>query len=242
MVMSTLRLASYWQFFLLGSQRCKWDGQIEIVSWLIEATNYCNQHDNDGAMIVLVKARKRNTSRKHLCHQQFAESQDERTGDLVEHAQVIRSGNVGRPGKWKFPSTVDTALLAQVDTSYGWNDQQFRALDLGLFACVVCYTVIPLLYFCYTLLLELYQKIVFPSKERIWHISHAWEDVMRPSPMRRTSGYWRNCQIQLNLYKCFGPCFLANQFAVVSLVIRCGNARAQKELRWCLYSIVMIFL
>lgn len=54
---------------------------------VFSATNYCNQHDNDGAMIVLVK--------------------DERTGDLVEHAQVIRSGNV--------------------DTSYGWNDQQFRA-------------------------------------------------------------------------------------------------------------------
>ena len=31
----------------------------------IEATNYCNQHDNDGAMIVLVKARKRNTWAPH---------------------------------------------------------------------------------------------------------------------------------------------------------------------------------
>lgn len=54
---------------------------------VFSATNYCNQHDNDGAMVVLVK--------------------DERTGELVEHAQVIKSGIV--------------------DTSYGWNDQQFRA-------------------------------------------------------------------------------------------------------------------
>ncbi|CAJ1439387.1 unnamed protein product [Effrenium voratum] len=54
---------------------------------VFSATNYCNQHDNDGAMVVLVK--------------------DERTGEVVEHAQVIKSGHV--------------------DTSYGWNDQQFRA-------------------------------------------------------------------------------------------------------------------
>eukprot|EP00439_Symbiodinium_sp_Y106_P079637 s1736_g18.t1 len=54
---------------------------------VFSATNYCNQHDNDGAMVVLVK--------------------DDRTGEVVEHAQVIKSGTV--------------------DTSYGWNDQQFRA-------------------------------------------------------------------------------------------------------------------
>ncbi|CAE8591119.1 unnamed protein product [Polarella glacialis] len=54
---------------------------------VFSATNYCNQHDNDGAMVVLVK--------------------DERTGEVVEHAQVIKSGTV--------------------DTSHGWNDQQFRA-------------------------------------------------------------------------------------------------------------------
>eukprot|EP00931_Biecheleriopsis_adriatica_P055384 TRINITY_DN32731_c0_g1_i1.p1 TRINITY_DN32731_c0_g1~~TRINITY_DN32731_c0_g1_i1.p1 ORF type:complete len:679 (+),score=132.65 TRINITY_DN32731_c0_g1_i1:162-2198(+) len=54
---------------------------------VFSATNYCNQHDNDGAMVVLVK--------------------DDRTGEVVEHAQVIKSGTV--------------------DTSHGWNDQQFRA-------------------------------------------------------------------------------------------------------------------
>jgi len=54
---------------------------------VFSATNYCNQYDNDGAMVVLVK--------------------DDRTGDVVEHAQVIKSGTV--------------------DTSVGWNTQQFRA-------------------------------------------------------------------------------------------------------------------
>lgn len=54
---------------------------------VFSATNYCNQYNNDGAMVVLVK--------------------DERTGEVVEHAQVIKSGTV--------------------DTSHGWNDQQFRA-------------------------------------------------------------------------------------------------------------------
>jgi len=54
---------------------------------VFSATNYCNQHGNDGAMVVLVR--------------------DDRTGEVVEHAQVIKSGTV--------------------DTSYGWNDQQFRA-------------------------------------------------------------------------------------------------------------------
>eukprot|EP00448_Togula_jolla_P024893 CAMPEP_0170573732 /NCGR_PEP_ID=MMETSP0224-20130122/2919_1 /TAXON_ID=285029 /ORGANISM="Togula jolla, Strain CCCM 725" /LENGTH=691 /DNA_ID=CAMNT_0010896333 /DNA_START=12 /DNA_END=2088 /DNA_ORIENTATION=- len=54
---------------------------------VFSATNYCNQYNNDGAMVVLVK--------------------DERTGEAVEHAQVIKSGTV--------------------DTSNGWNDQQFRA-------------------------------------------------------------------------------------------------------------------
>ncbi|CAE7739539.1 Upf1, partial [Symbiodinium pilosum] len=39
---------------------------------VFSATNYCNQHDNDGAMVVLVK--------------------DDRTGEVVEHAQVIKSG------------------------------------------------------------------------------------------------------------------------------------------------------
>jgi len=54
---------------------------------VFSATNYCNQYNNDGAMVVLVK--------------------DEHTGEVVEHAQVIKSGTV--------------------DTSHGWNDQQFRA-------------------------------------------------------------------------------------------------------------------
>lgn len=54
---------------------------------VFSATNYCNQYNNDGAMVVLVK--------------------DARTGEVVEHAQVIKSGTV--------------------DTSHGWNDQQFRA-------------------------------------------------------------------------------------------------------------------
>lgn len=54
---------------------------------VFSATNYCNQYNNDGAMVVLVK--------------------DDRTGEVVEHAQVIKSGTV--------------------DTSHGWNDSQFRA-------------------------------------------------------------------------------------------------------------------
>lgn len=54
---------------------------------VFSATNYCNQYSNDGAMVVLVK--------------------DERTDEVVEHAQVIKSGTV--------------------DTSVGWNEQQFRA-------------------------------------------------------------------------------------------------------------------
>lgn len=54
---------------------------------VFSATNYCNQYNNDGAMVVLVK--------------------DDRTGEVVEHAQVIKSGTV--------------------DTSHGWNEQQFRA-------------------------------------------------------------------------------------------------------------------
>eukprot|EP00928_Gymnodinium_smaydae_P019755 TRINITY_DN175_c0_g1_i18.p1 TRINITY_DN175_c0_g1~~TRINITY_DN175_c0_g1_i18.p1 ORF type:complete len:696 (-),score=146.78 TRINITY_DN175_c0_g1_i18:500-2587(-) len=54
---------------------------------VFSATNYCNQYNNDGAMVVLVK--------------------DDRTGEIVEHAQVIKSGTV--------------------DTSHGWNDTQFRA-------------------------------------------------------------------------------------------------------------------
>jgi len=54
---------------------------------VFSATNYCNQYNNDGAMVVLVK--------------------DEKTGDVEEHAQVIKSGTV--------------------DTSAGWNEQQFRA-------------------------------------------------------------------------------------------------------------------
>lgn len=54
---------------------------------VFSATNYCNQYNNDGAMLVLVK--------------------DDRTGEVVEHAQVIKSGTV--------------------DTSHGWNEQQFRA-------------------------------------------------------------------------------------------------------------------
>jgi len=54
---------------------------------VFSATNYCNQFNNDGAMIVLVR--------------------DEQTGEIVEHAQVIKSGTV--------------------DTSGGWNEQQFRA-------------------------------------------------------------------------------------------------------------------
>lgn len=39
-------------------------------------------------------------TRQHLSvlHHKFG-AQDERTGDLVEHAQVIRSGNVRRPEK-----------------------------------------------------------------------------------------------------------------------------------------------
>ena len=119
--------------------------------------------------------------------------------------------------------------LAQVDTSYGWNDQQFRALDLGLFAscCSVLFvytTVMPLLYTSTVI-----KKLSFHQKKG----KIPFKISLRPSPMRRTSGYWRNGQIQLNLYKCFGPCFLANQFAVVSLVIGCGNARAQRELRRC---------
>lgn len=54
---------------------------------VFSATNYCNQYNNDGAMVVLVK--------------------DDKTGEVVEHAQVIKSGTV--------------------DTSHGWNEQQFRA-------------------------------------------------------------------------------------------------------------------
>merc|ERR1719217_2011287 len=54
---------------------------------VFSATNYCNQYNNDGAMVVLVK--------------------DDKTGEVVEHAQVIKSGTV--------------------NTSHGWNDQQFRA-------------------------------------------------------------------------------------------------------------------
>lgn len=54
---------------------------------VFSATNYCNQYQNDGAMVVLVH--------------------DEVTGEVVEHAQVIRSG--------------------QTDTSSGWNTSQFRA-------------------------------------------------------------------------------------------------------------------
>ena len=65
---------------------------------------------------------------------------------------------MGRPRK--FTSTVDTALLAQVDTSYGWNDQQFRALDLGLFA-LCC-----LLYLCYTFVIHFYLNFI---KELSFH-------------------------------------------------------------------------
>lgn len=54
---------------------------------VFSATNYCNQYNNDGAMIVIVK--------------------DEISGEIVEHAQVIKSGTV--------------------DTSHGWNEQQYRA-------------------------------------------------------------------------------------------------------------------
>jgi diadenosine tetraphosphatase ApaH/serine/threonine PP2A family protein phosphatase len=54
---------------------------------VFSATNYCNQYNNDGAMVVLVK--------------------DEKTGDVEEHAQVIKSGTV--------------------DTSAGWNEQQYRS-------------------------------------------------------------------------------------------------------------------
>jgi diadenosine tetraphosphatase ApaH/serine/threonine PP2A family protein phosphatase len=53
---------------------------------VFSATNYCNQYNNDGAMVVLVK---------------------DDHGEIVEHAQVIKSGTV--------------------DTSHGWNEQQFRA-------------------------------------------------------------------------------------------------------------------
>lgn len=54
---------------------------------VFSATNYCNEHNNDGAMVILVR--------------------DAWTGEVKEHAQVIKSGSV--------------------DTSFGWNDQQFRA-------------------------------------------------------------------------------------------------------------------
>eukprot|EP00397_Hematodinium_sp_SG-2012_P011479 GEMP01011619.1.p1 GENE.GEMP01011619.1~~GEMP01011619.1.p1 ORF type:complete len:659 (+),score=95.45 GEMP01011619.1:50-2026(+) len=52
---------------------------------VFSATNYCNQYNNDGAMVVLVKNEK---------------------NEVVEHAQVIKSG--------------------VVDTSFGWNEKQFR--------------------------------------------------------------------------------------------------------------------
>lgn len=54
---------------------------------VFSATNYCNEHNNDGAMIILTR--------------------DEVTGEVKEHAQVIKSGSV--------------------DTSSGWSSQQFRA-------------------------------------------------------------------------------------------------------------------
>ncbi|KAF4709020.1 hypothetical protein FOZ63_022083, partial [Perkinsus olseni] len=52
------------------------------------ATNYCNVYQNDGAMIVLVV--------------------DPETGEIDEHAQVIKCGESGQ------------------DTSIGWNPSQFR--------------------------------------------------------------------------------------------------------------------
>jgi diadenosine tetraphosphatase ApaH/serine/threonine PP2A family protein phosphatase len=53
---------------------------------VFSATNYCNAYQNDGAMLVLVR--------------------DEQSGEVVEHAQVIKSGSV--------------------DTSQGWQRVQYR--------------------------------------------------------------------------------------------------------------------
>ena len=150
----------------------------------IEATNYCNQHDNDGAMIVLVKARKRNTWAPH-------DTSDTSAPLGVVAPQIRCAGWTHRRFGWacpshpewqraasrknsRPPSTVDTALLAQVDTSYGWNDQQFRALDLGLFAscCSVLFvytTVMPLLYTSTVI-----KKMSFHQKKDKIPLKSAW--------------------------------------------------------------------
>lgn len=54
---------------------------------VFSATNYCNVYENDGALLVLVR--------------------DEDSGEIVEHAQVIKSGSV--------------------DTSQGWKRNQYRS-------------------------------------------------------------------------------------------------------------------
>lgn len=195
----------------------------------IEATNYCNQHDNDGAMIVLVKARKRNTSRGCTSRCCTTNSAHRRMNAPEIWLSMPKSSGVATCGvpENSRPSTVDTALWPRwIRPMAGMTSNSVRwILVCLLLLCLVCNA------FVIRTLLQLSKNCLsIKRKLRYPKIS------LRPSPMRRTSGYWRNCQIQRNLYKCFGPCFLANQFAVVSLVIRCGNARAQRELRrWCLY-------
>ena len=58
----------------------------------LKATNYCNQHDNDGAMVVLVKESSAFLDFRGDESSNLRPAQDDRTGEVVEHAQVIKSG------------------------------------------------------------------------------------------------------------------------------------------------------
>ncbi|KAF4725395.1 hypothetical protein FOZ62_027374, partial [Perkinsus olseni] len=77
---------------IIRAHECVKSGHEYFASGLLltvfSATNYCNVYQNDGAMIVLVV--------------------DPETGEIDEHAQVIKCGESGQ------------------DTSIGWNPSQFR--------------------------------------------------------------------------------------------------------------------
>ncbi|EER17131.1 bsu-protein phosphatase, putative [Perkinsus marinus ATCC 50983] len=78
---------------IIRAHECVKSGHEYFASGLLltvfSATNYCNVYQNDGAMIVLVV--------------------DPETGEIDEHAQVIKCGESGQ------------------DTSIGWNPSQFRS-------------------------------------------------------------------------------------------------------------------
>lgn len=146
----------------------------------IEATNYCNQHDNDGAMIVLVKARKRNTWAPHDTSRSTSRCCTTNSVRRMNAPEIWlsmpKSSGVATCGvPKKLPAKHRRHChLAQVDTSYGWNDQQFRALDLGLFAscCSVLFvytTVVPLLYTS-----TVVKKLSFHQKKDKIPLKSAW--------------------------------------------------------------------